>query len=109
MKRLFSIILLTAVLTFPMSEIAHAQASQWIYAIMYWDVSDGDFSWNISIVYDQANIETGRDTIENLWGIIEEANGGLVDYLAIFGAAGYELVSTTARGTDLIFIFKRST
>lgn len=86
-------------------------AQRWEYAIVIWDISKSEFSWNVSGLYDSLESEfpVGHDTIQVAWEMVADSEGsGLVDYLAVMGVSSYELVDVTNLQTSaLVYTFKR--
>lgn len=105
-----AVVLLVGVVTVASSQ-SFVRSQRWEYAIVMWNVSEGEFSWMVSPVYEMSDFETAfaHDITQQLWDALDETGeAGLSDYLAVMGISGYELVDVTNMQTSaLVYTFKR--
>lgn len=96
--------------------IAQAQnvvgVQRWEYALMTWDVGNNNFVFNVSGFYSGEDSNFGliseRDTTDQLFSLLDESGiAGLVDYLAVLGLQGYELIdiSSLSGGGNTVYVY----
>jgi len=107
MKRLISIICVVVMFAMPIATVVQAQNELFSSAVVFWDVADQEYSYFMSSFFWEEEFAR-KEQIDTNWEIVESLEGGLVDYLAVFGLAGYELVGSFPRGAEIIFIFQKS-
>lgn len=88
-----------------------SKAQRWEYAVVLWNSSSDEFIFRPSTVYEGAEFTLALDhsLTERLWDALGTVEGvGLIDYLAVMGVTGYELVDVSNIGASLfIYHFKR--
>lgn len=96
-------------LAVPVVSTVKAQ-ERYIHLILLWD-NTGDettYNWNMSNIYSDYGIETDKAELEAKFIEIQSIGGaGLVDYFALFGSHGYELISTVNVFSAMMFVFQK--
>lgn len=119
MTRNLTIVLLTVIVTIGAfafySQLSPVEAQlsfqQWEYALVIWDSSEREYSVTFSDVYElgEVGLPLEQSVVQELWEVVAGLpDPRIMDYLAVLGITGYELVSTeTLPGALVFYYFKR--
>jgi hypothetical protein len=100
------ILLLCALCLFVMPIAPVVAQDQWVYGILLWQPdadADNEYVWNVSGLYASFDRDDFKEQIDE----IESLDGTLLDYMAVFGLNGFELVGTVDNLAFSMYIFKK--